>query len=109
MAEDMKLRGLAPTTQHRYLHAIKALAEHYNRSPEHITEEQVRLRNHCEFFLESMESDEAIGKKLGFISQEMGREINTLGSKAYESDIQRLVVEMKDELEKVKEQVLNVL
>ena len=74
-----------------------------------ITEEQVRLRNHCEFFLESMESDEAIGKKLGFISQEMGREINTLGSKAYESGIQRLVVEMKDELEKVKEQVLNVL
>ena len=74
-----------------------------------ITEEQVRLRNHCEFFLESMESDEAIGKKLGFISQEMGREINTLGSKAYESGIQRLVVEMKDELEKAKEQVLNVL
>ena len=74
-----------------------------------ITEEQVRLRNHCEFFLESMESDEAIGKKLGFITQEMGREINTLGSKAYESGIQRLVVEMKDELEKIKEQVLNVL
>jgi uncharacterized protein (TIGR00255 family) len=74
-----------------------------------ITEEQVRLKNHCEYFLESMESDQAMGKKLGFISQEMGREINTLGSKAYDAGIQRLVVEMKDELEKIKEQLLNVL
>jgi len=74
-----------------------------------ITEEQVRLKSHCEFFLECMDSPEPIGKKLGFITQEMGREINTLGSKAYDSGIQRLVVEMKDELEKIKEQVLNVL
>lgn len=74
-----------------------------------ITEEQVRLRNHCEFFLETMDSDQAPGKKLGFITQEMGREINTLGSKAYDAGIQRLVVEMKDELEKIKEQLLNVL
>jgi uncharacterized protein (TIGR00255 family) len=74
-----------------------------------ITEEQVRLKNHCDFFIESMNSEQAIGKKLGFIIQEMGREINTLGSKAYDSGIQRLVVEMKDELEKIKEQILNVL
>lgn len=74
-----------------------------------ITEEQVRLKNHCEFFLECLDSKEPTGKKLGFITQEMGREINTLGSKAYDSGIQRLVVEMKDELEKIKEQVLNVL
>ena len=74
-----------------------------------ITEEQVRLKNHCEFFLECLDSKEPIGKKLGFITQEMGREINTLGSKAYDSGIQRLVVEMKDELEKIKEQTLNVL
>ena len=74
-----------------------------------ITEEQVRLKNHCDFFIESMNSEQAIGKKLGFILQEMGREINTLGSKAYDSGIQRLVVEMKDELEKIKEQILNVL
>jgi uncharacterized protein (TIGR00255 family) len=74
-----------------------------------ITEEQVRLRSHCEFFLECMDSRDPIGKKLGFITQEMGREINTLGSKAYDPGIQRLVVEMKDELEKIKEQILNIL
>jgi uncharacterized protein (TIGR00255 family) len=74
-----------------------------------ITEEKVRLKNHCDFFLETMDSPEAVGKKLGFISQEMGREINTLGSKASESNIQRLVVEMKDELEKIREQLLNIL
>ena len=74
-----------------------------------ITEEQVRLKNHCEYFLECMDTDQGIGKKLGFITQEIGREINTLGSKANDSGIQRLVVEMKDELEKIKEQVLNVL
>ncbi|MFC2098771.1 YicC/YloC family endoribonuclease [Bacteroidota bacterium] len=74
-----------------------------------ITEEKVRLQNHCRFFIETMKAGPSAGKKLGFITQEMGREINTLGSKASDSDIQRLVVEMKDELEKIKEQVLNVL
>lgn len=73
-----------------------------------ITEEKVRLRQHCNYFRESCDEDQA-GKKLGFISQEMGREINTLGSKANEVHIQRLVVMMKDELEKIKEQVLNIL
>jgi uncharacterized protein (TIGR00255 family) len=74
-----------------------------------ITEEKVRLRNHCKYFMETLKDDPSVGKKLGFITQEMGREINTLGSKAADSDIQRLVVEMKDELEKIREQVLNVL
>ena len=73
-----------------------------------ITEEKVRLRQHCNYFNESCDEDQA-GKKLGFISQEMGREINTLGSKANEVNIQRLVVMMKDELEKIKEQVCNIL
>ena len=74
-----------------------------------ISEEKVRLANHLSYFLETMEDDGPVGKKLGFISQEMGREINTLGSKANHVDIQRLVVEMKDELERIKEQILNVL
>lgn len=74
-----------------------------------ITEEKVRLRSHCTYFLETMRLDEAQGRKLGFIAQEMGREINTLGSKANDASIQQVVVMMKDELEKVKEQVLNVL
>ena len=73
-----------------------------------ITEEKVRLRQHCNYFNESCDEDQA-GKKLGFISQEMGREINTLGSKANEVNIQKLVVQMKDELEKIKEQVCNIL
>ena len=73
-----------------------------------ITEEKVRLRQHCNYFNESCDEDQA-GKKLGFISQEMGREINTLGSKANEVNIQRIVVKMKDELEKIKEQVCNIL
>jgi uncharacterized protein (TIGR00255 family) len=75
-----------------------------------ITEEQVRLKNHCEYFLNIMEEEEASkGKKLSFILQEIGREINTTGAKAYDSTIQKCVVLMKDELEKAKEQVLNVL
>jgi uncharacterized protein (TIGR00255 family) len=74
-----------------------------------ISEEKVRLANHCNYFLETMEDAGPAGKKLGFISQEMGREINTLGSKANHTEIQKLVVEMKDELERIKEQVLNVL
>lgn len=74
-----------------------------------ITEEKVRLANHCKYFLETVEKEEAPGRKLGFIAQEIGREINTMGSKANDHDIQRLVVRMKDELEKIKEQSLNVL
>jgi len=74
-----------------------------------ISEEKVRLSNHCKYFLETLEESGSAGKKLGFISQEMGREINTLGSKANHAEIQRLVVEMKDELERIKEQILNVL
>ena len=74
-----------------------------------INEEKVRLLNHCNYFLETMESHEVAGKKLGFIAQEIGREINTLGSKANESNIQRIVVQMKDALERIKEQMLNIL
>jgi len=74
-----------------------------------ITEEKVRLKSHCNYFLETMALDEPIGKKLGFITQEIGREINTIGSKANDKDIQQTVVRMKDELEKIKEQLLNVL
>lgn len=74
-----------------------------------ITEEKVRLRSHCNYFIEALNSQDSNGKKLGFISQEMGREINTLGSKANNSDIQQIVVRMKEELEKIKEQLLNVL
>ena len=74
-----------------------------------ITEEKVRLSNHCRYFREVAAEEEAPGRKLGFIAQEMGREINTLGSKANESNMQILVVKMKDELEKIKEQVLNIL
>ncbi len=74
-----------------------------------ITEEHVRLAGHCTYFLETMKAEGMVGKKLGFISQEMGREINTLGAKANHVEIQKLVVEMKDELEKIKEQLLNIL
>ena len=73
-----------------------------------ITEEKVRLRKHCDYFYETIDEENA-GKKLGFIAQEMGREINTLGSKANDADIQRLIVKMKDELEKIKEQLFNIL
>ncbi len=74
-----------------------------------INEEKVRLTNHCEYFLETLDSSQDVGKKLGFIAQEIGREINTIGSKANESNIQRLVVQMKDALERIKEQLLNIL
>lgn len=74
-----------------------------------ITEEKVRLTNHCNYFIEMLNEPESNGKKLGFIIQEIGREINTIGSKANDSDIQKLVVLMKDELEKIKEQMLNIL
>ena len=74
-----------------------------------ITEEKVRLQNHCNYFREVARSEEGVGRKLGFIAQELGREINTLGSKANEATMQKMVVEMKDELEKIKEQLLNIL
>lgn len=74
-----------------------------------VSEERVRLKAHCQYFMDILEADFGQGKKLAFIAQEMGREINTLGSKANDAEIQRFVVQMKDELEKIKEQVLNVL
>lgn len=74
-----------------------------------ITEEKLRLQNHLSYFLDTLHNGEAQGKKLGFISQEMGREINTMGSKANQAELQKLVVGMKDQLEQIKEQVLNVL
>lgn len=74
-----------------------------------ITEEKIRLKSHCDYFLKTLKSADANGKKLGFISQEIGREINTMGSKANDAHIQQLVVGMKEELEKIKEQLLNVL
>lgn len=74
-----------------------------------INEEKVRLTNHCNYFTETLNEPESNGKKLGFIAQEIGREINTIGSKANDSNIQRIVVQMKDYLERIKEQLLNVL
>lgn len=74
-----------------------------------ITEEKIRLKTHCDYFIENLKNADANGKKLGFISQEIGREVNTLGSKANDANIQKLVVGMKEELEKIKEQLLNVL
>jgi uncharacterized protein (TIGR00255 family) len=74
-----------------------------------INEEKVRLRQHCKYFMETINSEPYPGKKLGFIAQEMGREINTMGSKANHAEIQKWVVRMKDELEKIKEQSLNIL
>ncbi len=74
-----------------------------------ITEEKVRLKNNCDYFIETLDLQVSSGKKLGFIGQEIGREINTLGSKANDSGLQRIVVLMKDELEKIKEQLFNIL
>lgn len=74
-----------------------------------INEEKVRLRKHCEYFIETTKAENDAGRKLGFIAQEMGREINTLGSKAHHAEMQKIVVMMKDELEKIKEQSLNIL
>jgi uncharacterized protein (TIGR00255 family) len=74
-----------------------------------INEEKLRLTNHLDYFLETLENGKGQGKKLGFIAQEMGREINTLGSKSNHAEMQRIVVKMKDELEQIKEQVLNVM
>lgn len=74
-----------------------------------INEEKVRLANHCKYFIDTVNESEQVGRKLGFIAQEMGREINTLGSKANHVQIQKIVVQMKDELEKIKEQLLNLI
>ena len=74
-----------------------------------ITEEKIRLRSHCDYFIETLKSKDANGKKLGFISQEIGREINTMGSKANDAPMQKHVIEMKDELEKIKEQTMNII
>jgi uncharacterized protein (TIGR00255 family) len=74
-----------------------------------ITEEKVRLKKHCDYFMETLNESASQGKKLGFVCQEMGREINTIGSKANYAGIQKIVVQMKDELEKIKEQLLNIL
>lgn len=74
-----------------------------------ITEEKIRLQKHCDYFLETLSKDSSAGKKLGFVSQEIGREINTMGAKANDFDIQQIVVLMKDELEKIKEQLFNIL
>jgi uncharacterized protein (TIGR00255 family) len=114
--------GRVAAIRTRILSALEVLGQNHSTEPGRveqemifylekmdITEEKVRLENHCRFFLKTLETNAPAGKKLGFISQEIGREINTIGSKASESNIQRLVVEMKDELEKIKEQVLNVL
>lgn len=99
------LEDLAQTVdQNRFEQELVYYLEKYD-----ITEEIVRLSNHLKYFITTMNSDESNGKKLGFITQEMGREINTIGSKANDASLQQLVVQMKDELEKIKEQVLNVL
>ncbi|MBQ5783950.1 MAG: DUF1732 domain-containing protein, partial [Bacteroidales bacterium] len=74
-----------------------------------INEEKVRLRQHCKYFMETINGEQYPGKKLGFIAQEMGREINTMGSKSNHAEMQKWVVRMKDELEKIKEQCLNIL
>ncbi|GMT46290.1 MAG: hypothetical protein IEMM0006_2122 [bacterium] len=74
-----------------------------------VTEEKIRLKKHCDYFLEVLGSEETVGRKLAFVLQEIGREINTLGSKANDADMQKIVVLMKDELEKIKEQMLNIL
>jgi len=74
-----------------------------------ITEEKVRLKKHCDYFMETLDEQTSQGKKLGFVCQEIGREINTIGSKANDAGIQKIVVQMKDELEKIKEQLLNIL
>jgi uncharacterized protein (TIGR00255 family) len=81
----------------------------YYLEKQDITEEQVRLKAHLEYFVQTINSDAPNGKKLGFISQEIGREINTIGSKSSDAEMQKIVVQMKDELEKIKEQLLNVL
>ena len=74
-----------------------------------VSEEKVRLRSHCDYFIKTLQTDSSAGKKLAFITQEIGREINTIGSKANDAEMQKVVVNMKDELEKIKEQSMNIL
>lgn len=104
MERFIDLKDTVTLDESRLEHELVYYIEKYD-----VTEEKVRLTAHLKYFEETMNSDEAAGRKLGFISQEMGREINTLGSKANHAEIQKIVVQMKDELEKIKEQVLNVL
>lgn len=99
-----ELEQKATISQERFEQELIYYIEKYD-----ISEEKVRLKAHCEYFIETMDGEAGQGKKLGFISQEMGREINTLGSKANHAEMQKIVVQMKDQLEKIKEQVLNVL
>lgn len=99
-----ELEQKAGVNQERFEQELIYYIEKYD-----ISEEKVRLQSHCDYFLECMNGKAGQGKKLGFIGQEMGREINTLGSKANHAEMQKVVVQMKDELEKIKEQVLNVL
>ena len=99
-----ELEQKAGVNQERFEQELIYYIEKYD-----ISEEKVRLQSHCDYFLECMDGKAGQGKKLGFIGQEMGREINTLGSKANHAEMQKVVVQMKDELEKIKEQVLNVL
>ncbi len=99
-----ELAGMNGTDRERFEQEIAYYLDRLD-----INEEKSRLANHCKYFLETLEKGGNIGKKLGFITQEMGREINTLGSKANHTGIQKLVVMMKDELEKIKEQTFNVL
>ncbi len=99
-----ELAGMNGTDRERFEQEIAYYLDRLD-----INEEKSRLANHCKYFLETLEKGGNIGKKLGFITQEMGREINTLGSKANHAGIQKLVVMMKDELEKIKEQTFNVL
>ena len=96
--------GAINIDQNRLEQELIFYAEKYD-----ITEEKIRLRSHCDYFLSIMKEAESNGKKLGFIAQEIGREINTMGSKANDANIQKIVVGMKDELEKIKEQLLNIL
>ena len=94
----------AEVDQNRFEQELIYYLEKYD-----ITEEKVRLKNHIDYFKKTLGSDTSNGKKLGFIAQEIGREINTIGSKANHAGLQKLVIQMKDELEKIKEQLLNVL
>jgi uncharacterized protein (TIGR00255 family) len=114
--------GRIPAVRERLRKNVRELVENENFDPNRfeqeliyfvekfdISEEKVRLQNHLTYFIENLKSKDSNGKKLNFIAQEMGREINTIGSKANDADLQRVVVEMKDELEKIKEQTANII
>jgi len=104
LEEFVSTTGVLQTDQNRFEQELIYYLEKMD-----FTEEKVRLKKHCDYFLETMNEKESQGKKLGFICQEMGREINTLGSKASHAEIQKIVIRMKDELEKIKEQLLNIM